>query len=128
MSAIVYQAAELAGEQAPSLPRLRGRCVELAKRAMAGDAAVLALFDRAARYLGRAVANHVNMQDPARIVVLTRSPDLIALFSDPFFEALHRDTLSVLREPDRVAFKLMDDTNYARGAAAMVLEQIYLSS
>lgn len=127
MSAIVFQAAELAGEKAPSLPRLRGKFAELAARAMAGDAAVRTLFERAARYLGRAVANHINMQDPARIVVLTKSPDLIALFSGPFFEALHRDTLPVLRDPDRVTFKLMADASYARGAAAMVLEQIYLA-
>ncbi|MBV1686705.1 ROK family protein [Novosphingobium sp. G106] len=127
MSAIVFQAAELAGEETPSLPSLRRRFAELAERAMAGEAAILALFDQAARYLGRAMANHVNMQDPARIAVLTKSPALIALLSDPFFEALHRDTLPVLRDPDRVTFKIMNDTNYARGAAAMVLEQIYLS-
>lgn len=128
MSAIVFQAAELAGEKLPSLPRLRRKFTELAERAVAGDAAMLPLFDRAARYLGRAVANHINMQDPARIVILTRSPDLIALYPDPFFEALHRDTLPVLRDPDRVSFKLMNDTSYARGGAAMVLEQIYLSA
>ncbi|HEX8059092.1 MAG TPA: ROK family transcriptional regulator [Novosphingobium sp.] len=127
MSGIAFHAAELAGEEAPSLPSLRGNFAELAERAMAGEAGIVALFDQAARYLGRAMANHINMQDPARITVLTKSPALISLFTDPFFAALHSDTLPVLRDPERVTFKLMTDTNYARGAAAMVLEQIYLS-
>jgi predicted NBD/HSP70 family sugar kinase len=127
MSAIVFQAAELAGEAPPRVHRLRRKFVELAELAKAGDAATMTLFERAGRYLGRAVANHINMQDPGRILLLTRSPDLIALVSKPFFEALHRDTLPVLRDLDRVTFKLMDDASYARGAAAMVLERIYLS-
>ena len=31
----------------------------------------------------------------------------------------------MLRDSGRVTFKQMDDSSYARGAAAMVLEQLY---
>lgn len=125
MSAIVYQAAELAGEEQPHYLNIRKRFADLAQRAQAGDAAIGALFNRAAHYLGRALANHVNMQDPEHIVVLTRNSDLIALISSPFFEALHRDTLPMLRDASRVTFKQIDEASFARGAAAMVLERLY---
>ena len=101
--------------------------MELAERARGGDAAVAGFIDQAGRYFGRGLANHINMQDPDRIVVLTRSPEVVDLISGPFFEALHRDTLPVFRNPSRVTFKEMDEASYARGAAAMVLEQLYLS-
>jgi len=93
--------------------------------AQAGDPDMAELFARAGRLLGRGLANHVNMQDPERIVVLAKSRELIDLVAAPFFAALHEDTLPVLRDGDRVTFKQMDDSSYARGAAAMVLEQLY---
>lgn len=124
-SAIVYQAAELAGEDLPPIYRLPRKFRELSERAKSGDAAVAELFDRAGRYLGRALANHINVQDPDRIFVLTRSAALVELISDPFFEALHRDTLPMLRDPGKVTFKGMHESAYARGAAALVLEQLY---
>ena len=127
MSGVVYEACELRGEELPAYDRLRHKFTELAQQALAGDTAIAEMIDRGARYLGRALANHINMQDPDRIVVLTQSRELVDLVSAPFFEALHRDTLPVLRDLSRVTFKQMDETTYARGAAAMVLEQLYLS-
>lgn len=127
ISGLVHQACELRGEDAPPYNQLRARFTKLAQQARSGDAAIAELIDRGARYLGRGLANHINMQDPDRIVVLTQSRELVDLVSVPFFEALHRDTLPVLRDPSRVTFKQMDETTYARGAAAMVLEQLYLS-
>lgn len=121
----MYQAAELAGEEPPQYLNIRKHFADLAQPAQAGDAAIGALFNRAGHYLGRALANHVNMQDPERIVILTRNSDLIALISGPFFEVLHRDTLPVLRDPSRVTFKQIDEASFARGAAAMVLEWLY---
>lgn len=127
MSGIVYQACELRGEELTAYDQLRSKFTELAEQARAGDAAVAEMIDRGARYLGRGLANHINMQDPDRVVVLTQTRELVDLISEPFFEALHRDTLPVLRDLSRVTFKQMDETTYARGAAAMVLEQLYLS-
>ncbi|MCW1429494.1 ROK family transcriptional regulator [Novosphingobium sp. JCM 18896] len=125
VSAIVYQACELRGEPQPAIDQLRSRFGEVVEAVQAGDPDMAELFARAGRLLGRGLANHVNMQDPERIVVLAKSRDLIDLVSPPFFAALHEDTLPVLRDGDRVTFKQMDDSAYARGAAAMVLEQLY---
>jgi len=125
VSAIVFQACELRGEPRPGIDQLRRRFADVVDAAQAGDPDMAELFARAGRLLGRGLANHVNMQDPERIVVLAKSRELIDLVAAPFFAALHEDTLPVLRDGDRVTFKQMDDSSYARGAAAMVLEQLY---
>ncbi|WP_229735766.1 ROK family protein [Novosphingobium endophyticum] len=125
ISAIVYQAAEIAGEARPGIPAIRNRFAALIDRARSGDREVVDLIARGGRYLGRALANHINMRAPERVIVLTKSPDLVDFVSGPFFEALHRDTLPLLRDLGRVTFKETDDSAFARGAAAMVLEQLY---
>ena len=127
LSAVVYQACELAGERPPGHLDLRARFVELAERAKSGDPALREILDRAGRYLGRGIANHINMQDPDRIVVLTKNPELIDLIAPSMFEALHRDTLPVFRNLERVTFRKIEEASFARGAAAMVLEQIYIA-
>jgi predicted NBD/HSP70 family sugar kinase len=127
ISGIVEQACALSSAAVPHFSQLRTYFAELAKRARAGETPILELLDRAGSYLGRGLANHINMQDPERILVVTGDLQLRALISAPFFEALHRDTLPVLRDLARVTFKELDETTYARGAAAMVLEQLYLT-
>lgn len=125
ISAIVYQAAEQAGEAPPEVLDLRKKFAGLVQRARSGDAAIVALFENAGRLLGRGIANHINMQDPGQVIMLTRGRDLAELISGPFFEALNRDTLSVLDARERTLFRQTDETSFARGAAAMVLEQLY---
>ncbi len=125
ISAIVYQCAELAGQAPPDFLEIRDRFPAVVERAKAGDQSVAELFSRAGSHLGRALANHINMQDPDRIIVLCKSPHLIELVSEPFFAALERDTLPVLRDLGRVTFKEIDEGSFAKGAAAMVLEQVY---
>jgi predicted NBD/HSP70 family sugar kinase len=125
ISAVVYQAAEQAGEAPPQVLDLRESFADLVQRAHAGDAAIIALFENAGRLLGRGIANHINMQDPGEVIILTRGRDLVELISGPFFEALNRDTLAVLDARERTMFKQADDASFARGAAAMVLEQLY---
>lgn len=127
LSAVVYQVAEAEGKPHPAPLELRERFAELVARAHGGDAAIAKLIDQAGRYFGRGIANHINMQDPDRIVVLARSREVIDLIAGPFFEALHRDTLPVFRDPSRITFKELDEPSFARGAAAMVLEQLYLT-
>jgi predicted NBD/HSP70 family sugar kinase len=127
MSAIVYQASERAGRAPPPVFKLKRAFGELARAAKAGDAAIMALFDRAGRLLGRAIANHINMQDPRRIVLVAQSREFTELVSDAFFDALERDTLPLFRDRGRVTFKQLQETGFARGAAALVLEQLYLA-
>lgn len=127
ISGIVGMHADLTGDESPPFYKLRKRFADLVRMAKSGDEATLDLFTRAGAYLGTGIANHINMQDPERIVILSREPDLNELIRPAFFEALHRDTLPVLRDPSKVTFKQLSDQSYSQGAAAMVLEQLYKS-
>lgn len=125
ISGIVQQACMLRGEPEPPFWELRSKFRPLASRAKAGDEEILKLFQKAGSYLGTGLANHINMQDPDRIIVLARDPALVELISESLFAALHRDTLPALRDLAKFTFKRLDEQGFARGAVAMVLEQLY---
>lgn len=125
VSGIVSQHFDRLGRTPPSFLKAKAVLHDLAGQARAGGEDALDLFERTGRYLGIGIANHINMQDPERIVILAREPGLIDLISPAFFDSLHRNTLPPLRDLARVTFKQLDENGYARGAAAMVLEQLY---
>ena len=111
----------------PTLPyfQLSAALAEMASKARSGDPAALDIFHRAGRYLGIAIANHINMQDPERVVILCRESDLVTLIDAPFFESLERNTLPTLYDRAKVSFGELAPQSFAKGAVAMVLEQIY---
>jgi predicted NBD/HSP70 family sugar kinase len=125
VSGMIQQWSEERGEESPPHYRMNRIFETMVVQAQAGDPGVLDILSRAARYLGRGLANHINMQDPERIVLLAENEALVPLIADQFFAALDQDTLPVLRRRARVTFKNMDNASYARGAAAMVLERLY---
>ena len=114
----------------PTLPyfQLNEALAEMARKARSSDGAALDIFHRAGRYLGIAIANHINMQDPERVVILCREPDLVDLIDTAFFEALERNTLPTLIAPAKITFGELTPQSFAKGAVAMVLEQIYQNS
>ncbi len=111
----------------PTLPyfQLSAALTEMAGKARSGDGAARAIFHRAGRYLGIAIANHINMQDPERVVILCREPDLADLIAGSFLESLERNTLPTLFDPAKFTFRELAPQSFAKGAVAMVLEQIY---
>lgn len=125
ISGIVGQYREAQGLPELHYLDLRNAFGEMVKEASKGNMLVLGIFQRAGRYLGVGIANHVNMQDPDRIVILCREPDLVSLISAPFFEALQQNILPALYDRTRFAFNELTSHSYSKGAAAMVLEQVY---
>ena len=101
---------------------------DMVNRAHSGDGLVLDIFRRAGRYLGIAVANHINMQDPKRIVILCRDSGLVGLITDSFFDALKQNTLPALFGLTTVTFDNLTPQHFTKGAVAMVLEQMYQTS
>jgi predicted NBD/HSP70 family sugar kinase len=96
-------------------------------RAQTGDAAMSEIFRRAGHYLGIGLANHINMQDPDRILILSRHPEIVALIFEAVLASLAQNVLPHLWDPAKLAFGKLDALSYSRGAAAMVLEQLYLA-
>ena len=125
ISGIVGQYHDVLGLPAPSYLVMRDAVAAMVQSAQAGDAAMCDIFRRAGRYLGIGLANHINMQDPDRILILSRHPEIIDLMSPAMLASLAQNVLPHLWDPAKLAFGKLDALSYSRGAAAMVLEQLY---
>ena len=105
----------------------------LVEQAHRGDESLRAIFARAGNTLGIAIANMINIFDPARVLICgdgLRSGNLL-------LEPLHA---GLLLEPLRAAIPLhsfgpfppispivhsMDETNWTRGAASLILREVF---
>lgn len=98
---------------------------DCAKRAVAGDSGLSAIFEEAGRGLGLALANLINVADPARLIVVFETPALDAAMRGHLERAVTQNTLRFLTGRTALSFRLADTVNGAQGAAALVLERIY---
>ena len=96
-----------------------------AREARAGDPVAKEAFDWAGRYLGIAVANHINMSDPPRVLVAALDADFGDLVAASFHASLQQSTFAPLRGRTSVQFKVSEGARYAHGTAALVLERFY---
>lgn len=100
---------------------------ELLPLARSGDTAALQIFDRAGRILGLAIANLINLFDPKKIIISgegTREGEY--LFS-PMKESIRQNTMPGLFDPDIVEIDPWGDDAWARGAAGLVLREVFES-
>lgn len=125
---IVGQACERLGRPMPALGDMRTDFRQLVEMARSGQREVLDIFDLAGKVLGIAVANHINSYDPGRIILLCSEPDLPGLIADAFHAAVDANVLPVFRGRADIDLKLVGEEQYAKGAAALVLEQLYHSA
>jgi transcriptional regulator of PTS gene len=104
------------------IQRLFGEFLEDARR---GERMAVAAFDLAGRALGVGIANLINVSDPGRIVVLLLDEGLEERIVAPCRAAIESNTLPALRGRASMQFKFAPETNYAQGAATLVLERLY---
>jgi|SRR3954451_3934181 len=97
---------------------------DLARRA-ASDDGLAALFRRAGQMLGLGLANVVNVLNPPLIIVSGEGLRAGGLITDALLASLDRHVLPTLREATEVIFHPWGDEMWARGAASLVLCQIY---
>jgi predicted NBD/HSP70 family sugar kinase len=107
---------------------MQRRILDLTGRALAGDAALVPIFTRAGEALGLAIANMINLLNPPRVIItgegLLRAG---ALLRAPLLAAIDAHVLPTLREATDIVFHSWGDEMWARGAATIVLRQIYES-
>ena len=111
--------AALTGEVAPD--RVPASLDDLIALAKSGSAAARELFRETGTYLGIAVANVINIFNPALVVI---SGDLAAareMMQDTMERAVRERALSYSRSCARVEFSKLDRSAPALGAATMVL-------
>jgi len=98
---------------------------QLANRALGGDERARALFHRAGRALGSAVANHINACSPAEIAIVSMSSLWSDLARAGFEAQLRADTLPLLHGRAPISFRSFSPELYVRGAIALVLDRLH---
>jgi glucokinase-like ROK family protein len=100
---------------------------DLLSLAQKGDLAAIQIFDQAGRILGIGVANLINLFNPKKIIISgegTREGDF--LFG-PMKESIEQNTMPGLFDPDTVVIAPWGDDAWARGAAGLVLREVFES-
>ncbi len=93
--------------------------------AQAGEPVLRRIYAEAGRVLGTAVANLAKILNPGKIFVSGRGTAAGAMLFDSMF-AIMPDTISDKLESDpEVIVKPWGETDYARGAGVLVLQEIY---
>jgi glucokinase-like ROK family protein len=100
---------------------------ELLALAQNGNKTAQEIFAQSGRILGRGIANLINLFNPKNIIISgegTRSGDL--LFG-PMKESIRQNTMPGLFDPDTVQIAPWGDDAWARGAAGLVLREVFES-
>jgi N-acetylglucosamine repressor len=100
---------------------------DLLVKAKAGDTGACEVFARAGNVLGQGIANLLNIFNPQKIIISgegTRAGDL--LFS-PMNESIIHNVMPGLTRDTTIQIDEWGDDAWARGAASLVLRQLFLS-
>jgi N-acetylglucosamine repressor len=92
-----------------------------------GDLAAIRIFEHAGRILGLGIANLINLFDPQKIIISgegTREGDFLFI---PMKESIERNTMPGLYDPETVVIAPWGDDAWARGAAGLVLREVFES-
>ena len=98
---------------------------EAADLARNGDQAIAAVFQTAARHIGIATANLVNVLNPELIVLSGEGTHASDLMLPTFQQALTEHTFNGLLDGFNVIVEPWDDEAWARGAASLVLAELF---
>jgi glucokinase-like ROK family protein len=100
---------------------------DLLSLAQNGDPGAREIFNQAGRILGIGIANLVNLFNPQRIIISgegTREGDFLFL---PMKESIQQNTMPGLYDPETVMIAPWGDDAWARGAAGLVLRDVFES-
>lgn len=100
---------------------------ELLALAESGNPAAQAVFGRAGAILGQAVANLVNLLNPQLILVSGEGIRYGRWMFDPLRTAVHQHTMPALAADVDIRLEPWGDDVWARGAASLVLRQLFES-
>ena len=100
---------------------------ELLSLAQTGNTAAIRIFDQAGRFLGIGIANLINLFNPKKIIISgegTREGDFLF---NPMKESIQQNTMPGLFDPNIVQIAPWGDDAWARGAAGLVLREVFES-
>lgn len=128
--AVASMLAERQGIEVPagSLPKLPEELLAGAiAAARRGDEDAQAVFEIAGRALGMAIAGHVNEHDPGRVILASTRADFLGLIEPAFRKAYDREVLPALHGITKVETVAFEAGLAWRGAAAVAIEEVFLT-
>jgi predicted NBD/HSP70 family sugar kinase len=96
---------------------------ELVSQALQGDAAALAILERAGDAIGLAVSYIVNLLNPQAVLVTSCDVDL-SFLEPAILESLERNAFRYLLEHTRVKVKCLHRQSWALGAASIAVNEL----
>lgn len=103
--------------------QVRDSIGELIVRAQNGDQAIQAVFQHASHALGIAIANMINIFDPARVLIGGEGLRAGDLLLDSLRSTISHYVFGERNDVDLV-FCPIDEKNWARGAASLILHEV----
>ncbi|MEA3441358.1 MAG: ROK family protein, partial [Chloroflexota bacterium] len=100
---------------------------ELVKLAEEGNVAARSVFARAGEVLGRGVANLINVLSPDLIIISGEGVRAGDLLFEPMFTSISEYVITDLAADTEIQIDIWDDDAWARGAAGLVLRQLFES-
>jgi predicted NBD/HSP70 family sugar kinase len=113
--------------QEGKLSRLPQSPDELVALAFAGEPAAQAILARAGQLLGQSIANLENILNPQRIIITGEGVRAGSWLFEPMRVAIEEHTMPGLRQADSVIIEPLGDDAWARGAASLVLHELFES-
>jgi predicted NBD/HSP70 family sugar kinase len=113
-----------AGTIAPEDPRAIGRLRDMAR---AGRAEIRALFEEAGAILGFAVGNLITLHSPPKVIVAGSAIQARDLMEPALLATIDRIVPAPIRRGTEIILHEWSDDAWARGAASLVLRQLYES-
>ena len=117
-------------EQAKATTELNDKVNEiddLRSLAEAGNKKACEIYALAGEMLGRALANLQNLFDPQMIILSGEGVKAQALFVDSMFEAINAHTMPGMGADGEIHIDELEDLAWARGAAGLVLREVFES-
>ncbi|MBL8165856.1 MAG: ROK family transcriptional regulator [Anaerolineae bacterium] len=106
---------------------LYANLAEVVRAAEDGNAEAQAALRRSGEYLGVALAGMVNILNPSLIIVSGEGVNGGPYRMQPMLDALRRYSFNGLLKHVEIVIEPADDRTWARGAAALVLNQVFAS-
>ncbi|MGD9365543.1 MAG: ROK family transcriptional regulator [Desulfobacteraceae bacterium] len=95
--------------------------------AQSGDTVLASIFDKAGRYLGEGLSALIQIFNPAKIIISGDGVKAGDLMFAGMREVLSKQTNPAHHRATKIVIQKWRDTDWARGAASLVLQELYRS-
>jgi len=100
---------------------------EITAIAKKGEPALQKIFKRSGEILGLGISGLVQISNPEKIIIAGEGVRAGALLFDPMRKTIKAHTTSEMNETLQIVIQKWQDTDWARGAASLVLQELYKS-